>query len=211
MTNKLTVLSVAMAAVMTSSAAMAELTANAAASTNYIWRGATQTGDASAVSGGIDWANDDGLYAGTWVSNIAGGQELDFYAGYATDMFDVGVITYQYPVTPNINFTEVYVGVTVDNFSASLASTVNAASGNTGAAFDEGDMYISVGADFEPISVWVGSYMFDADAAGNPLDYVHYGVSTSKDDFTFSIDKTDQDGAAGNMRVGITWSKEWTL
>ncbi len=203
--------SAAVAAALSGSVAMAELSGNAAASTNYIWRGITQTGDAAAVSGGIDWSDDSGMYAGTWVSTIAGGQEVDLYAGYATDMFDVGVIAYTYPVSPNINFTEVYANVSFENISAGIATTVDAASGNTGGAFDKGDIYINVGADFDAVSVWLGSYMFDADSATNPLNYVHYGVSTSKDDFTFSIDKTDQDGPAGAMRVGVTWSKEWEL
>ena len=63
---------------------MAEVYANVAASSNYFWRGITQTQDGAAVSGGIDYSNDSGFYAGTWVSNVDFGSktsyELDLYA-----------------------------------------------------------------------------------------------------------------------------------
>ena len=48
-----------------------ELTANAAAQSNYIWRGLTQTVNEAAVSGGIDYATDSGFYVGTWASNVS--------------------------------------------------------------------------------------------------------------------------------------------
>lgn len=46
--------------------AQAEVTANIAASSNYYWRGITQTDDGAAVSGGLDYSNESGFYAGTW-------------------------------------------------------------------------------------------------------------------------------------------------
>ena len=53
-----------------SSIAAAEVSMNIGVTSNYIWRGVTQTGDAAAVSGGFDWSNASGLYAGTWASNV---------------------------------------------------------------------------------------------------------------------------------------------
>ncbi|MCG6937050.1 MAG: TorF family putative porin, partial [Gammaproteobacteria bacterium] len=106
--KKSIVLATAVASVLTSGIAAAELTANAAISSNYIWRGLTQTNDQAAGSGGIDWAHDSGFYVGTWVSNVAfgnvngGGYEMDVYAGYGGEVggfgYDLGAITYQYPV-----------------------------------------------------------------------------------------------------------------
>lgn len=210
------ILATAVAATLASSVATAELSANAAASTNYIWRGVTQTGDNAALSGGIDWSGDSGLYAGIWVSNLGPGlgQEVDLYAGYglelADDMgLDIGAIVYDYPLNPNTRFAEVYANLAVSNVTAGVAMTVSAGSANKGAAFDSGDLYASVSADFEPFTVYAGTYMYDANPAG-ATDYIHYGVSMSKDDFTFSIDKNDIDNASA-MRVGVTWSKEWEL
>ena len=68
--KKSIVIATAVAAVLTSGVASAELSANAAIASNYIWRGVTQTDDQAAGQGGIDWGYDSGLYAGTWVSNV---------------------------------------------------------------------------------------------------------------------------------------------
>ena len=85
----------------TSTAAYAEVTANAAATSNYLWRGQEQTGGDAAISGGIDYANESGFYAGTWASNASWADEmtyeLDLYAGFGGDInenmsYDVGYI-----------------------------------------------------------------------------------------------------------------------
>ena len=114
------VLATAVASVLTSGIATADISANAAITSNYIWRGVSQTTDQAAGQGGIDWSDDSGLYAGTWVSNVNfgadDGYEMDVYAGFggeAGDLgYDLGVISYQYPVTPEFNFTEVYLSGT---------------------------------------------------------------------------------------------------
>ena len=83
--------------------AQAGTTGNIGATSNYIWRGVTQSNDQAAVSGGVDWDHDSGAYAGGWTSSLGGGQyELDVYGGYAFDTgafsHDVGGIFYLYPV-----------------------------------------------------------------------------------------------------------------
>ena len=210
------ILSSAIAALLTSGVAVAELTANGAVSNNYIWRGMTQTGDVAAVSGGVDWTDDSGLYAGAWVSNLGagGGQEVDLYVGMGLEVademgLDVGAILYEYPVTPNGSFAEVYANVNVQMITFGAAITLLSGSANANAAFDTGDIYLSVAADLdENIAVHAGTYMFDAAGA---TDYIHYGASYSKDELTFSIDKNDAGGVAGRMRVGISYSMEWEL
>ena len=178
--KKSIVLATAVASVLSSGVAVAELSANAAVTSNYIWRGISQTNDQAAGQGGIDWGSDSGLYAGTWVSNVAfgneagGGYEMDVYAGFAGEAgglgYDLGVITYQYPVAPNTNFTEVYASGTFSMVTVGVAYTVDAASGNADLPFDSGDMYVNGSIDFtagkSDVSVYAGTYMFDAD--GNP-------------------------------------------
>ena len=69
--------------------ALAETTANAAVSNNYLWRGLTQSENDPAVSGGIDYVADSGFYVGTWVSNVSYldadpfSYEHDIYFGYS--------------------------------------------------------------------------------------------------------------------------------
>lgn len=230
--KKSLILSTAVAAALVSGPVLADLSGNAAISSNYIWRGITQTLDQAAGSGGIDWSNDSGVYAGTWVSNVdfsgdsgAGyedgtGYEMDVYAGFAGEAgsvgYDVGVITYQYPVTPNFNFTEVYVSGSFEAITVGLNLTVDNASGNDNGVFAEDDMYISLSADVtDTVSIYAGSYMFDNDGAVGvgDVDYIHYGASLSKDDFTFAVDKNDLEdaGSDDNVRFTVSWGKEFEL
>ena len=249
-TLKAVALGAAVAAALSSGVASADVTGNAAATTNYIWRGVTQTDNAAAVQGGLDWSA-GGLYVGTWLSNVdfsgAGGRkgyEMDLYAGYGGDIggfgYDLGVITYQYPMEPEINFTEVYLSGTFSVVTIGLNYTVDAASFNDAeknpdavGVFEEGDTYVFGSLDFPTkagdISLYAGSYMFDKDgkdftATGGAdvgkIDYVHYGASLSKGDFTFSVDKNDidtdnslsgGDAAADNVRFWVMWGKEFEL
>ena len=60
----------------------AEFESNVALSSDYIWRGMTQTAEEPAISGGFDIAGESGLYFGTWASNVEFGDgaalELDW-------------------------------------------------------------------------------------------------------------------------------------
>lgn len=241
---KAVALGAAVAAALSSGVAMADLTGNAAVSNNYIWRGVTQTQNAAAASGGLDWSGGPGFYVGTWLGNVdftpAGqkGYEMDVYAGWGGETqgggfaWDLGVITYQYPMEPQINFSEVYASGTFSVVTLGIAYTVDTASGNEAgkSAFDKGDTYVYGSLDFDTkpgaISLYVGSYMFDndgnvEDSGTGELDYVHYGVSLSKGDFTFAVDKNDiddnnvffgaGDATADNVRFSVTWSKEFEL
>ncbi len=213
--KKSIVLAAAVASILTSGIAAADLSANAGVFSNYIWRGVSQTADGAAGQGGIDWGNDSGVYAGVWTSTIAGGQEVDLYAGFAGEAgglgYDLGVISYQYPVTPNINFTEVYVSGSMSVVTFGVAYTVDAASGNKDAAFDSGDIYVSGSVDFpvgkSDLSLYAGSYMFTNDGVGagkigGDANYNHFGASLSKDGFTFALDKND--AASDNAVFGVT-------
>ena len=233
-TFKAITLGAAVSAAMASGVASAELTGNAAITNNYIWRGVTQTSDQAAGQGGLDYSM-GGLYVGTWLSNVdfsgtGDGYEMDVYAGYGGEIgsigYDLGVLTYQYPVSPEFNFTEAYISGTFSVVTVGLAYTIDAASGNDGGIFDKGDMYVNASLDFETkagdISLYGGSYMFDND--GQPGvgegDYIHYGASLSKGDFTFAVDKNDIDSAnalsggsssVDNVRFTVMWGKEFEL
>lgn len=97
--------------------AMAEETspysANVSLTTDYIFRGISQTSAKPAVQGGIDYVHANGLYAGIWGSNVSwiadsgavatgsATMELDTYFGFrnsAADDFtyDIGFIRYNY-------------------------------------------------------------------------------------------------------------------
>ena len=78
------------------------LSGNIALTTDYKFRGITQTSGNPAVQGGFDYV-DTQFYAGTWASNVSfsSGPELDVYAGFTPSLgpvaLNLGVIGYLYP------------------------------------------------------------------------------------------------------------------
>ncbi len=86
--------------------------ANVGITTDYIFRGISQTSGNPAVQGGIDYTHAGGLYAGAWGSNVSwitdfgatgsASLELDTYFGFRNTLenefsYDVGFIRYNYP------------------------------------------------------------------------------------------------------------------
>jgi uncharacterized protein (TIGR02001 family) len=65
---------------------------NISLTTDYIWRGISQTDEGPAIQGGLDYAHSSGLYAGAWASNVDFGPgsdanvEVDLYAGYELEL-----------------------------------------------------------------------------------------------------------------------------
>ena len=93
----------------------AGVSANVGITSDYIWRGMTQS-DGISVSGGFDYESDGGFYAGVWGANInwgystddagvltdyGSGNEFDVYFGYATEVggigVDLGYVSFKYP------------------------------------------------------------------------------------------------------------------
>lgn len=86
-------------------------TGNVSLTSNYLFRGISQTGGDPAIQGGLDYTHSSGIYVGTWASNVgwiedyqgydSGNLELDLYGGYRGSFgdiaYDLGVIKYVYP------------------------------------------------------------------------------------------------------------------
>ena len=99
----------------------AQVSANVALQSDYVWRGVSQNQEDPAIQGGFDYAHDSGFYAGVWGSSVdfqgPESTELDLYAGWSTEFesglgFDVGIIEYTYhgdEGASDANFTEFYV------------------------------------------------------------------------------------------------------
>jgi uncharacterized protein (TIGR02001 family) len=84
------------------------VTGNVAATSDYVFRGLTQTWGRPAIQGGADLSMANGFAAGFWASSISersypgGSMELDAYASYGTSFnsawsWRVGVYGYIYP------------------------------------------------------------------------------------------------------------------
>lgn len=97
-----------------------EFSGNIAFTSDYVFRGVSQTDEGFAVQGGFDFANGI-FYAGTWASNVDFGDgtsaELDLYAGLSSDFgngitWDVGVVRYIYTNSDSdLDLTEIYGGL----------------------------------------------------------------------------------------------------
>lgn len=81
---------------------LAEFSANAALTSNYVFRGVSYSDEGPALQGGLDYAHASGAYAGLWGSTVDTGVdtgvEVDGYFGYAASVedfsYDVGYINY---------------------------------------------------------------------------------------------------------------------
>ena len=191
--------------------AKSPITANIGITSNYIWRGVTQSNDISAVSGGVDYAHSSGAYVGIWQSSLAGNDyEQDIYGGYKFKAgpvaLDAGYIKYMYPAGNVTDFDEAYFNASYKMFSTGIAVNTDKEGGA-----QTGDKYFYGAAEFEVkkdliLGVKLGRYDFKAGG-----DYTHYGLNLSKDDFKISYDKNNLNGVAGDARLSVSWGKNFDL
>jgi uncharacterized protein (TIGR02001 family) len=136
---------------------------NAALTTDYRYRGLSQTRLDPAVQGGADYVhNPSGLYVGTWLSSIKwvddlggdGKVEWDIYAGKRGELatgltYDIGGLYYFYPnnsLSPSANTFELYgqlgYGPAYVKYSRSTTNLF-------GTADSKGSGYLDVGANID--------------------------------------------------------------
>mgnify|MGYP000866022882 FL=1 len=217
-----TIAAAVLAASSFSQVATAEISANVAATSNYLWRGLEQTNGAAAVSGGIDYATESGFYAGTWASNASWGDmktEVDLYFGFGGDIsnsisYDVGYIYFAYPdsVSDENDFSEIYASISASGFTFGVAVLADSEAGGDGAGFGDSiyanlDYGIALDSGAE-VGLHIGDYSGDFST-----DSTDIGISVSKDSFTFGVSKTDYDDGAGSddLKFYVSYSVDITL
>lgn len=125
--------------------AHAEVSGSITLTSDYLFRGISQTDEKPALQGGIEWEHDSGFYVGTWGSSISwladshpdvsSQLELDGYLGYRGAFgdsgveYDVGAVYYWYPGSYPAGFdkadtTELYVGLSWNILSATYSYAV---------------------------------------------------------------------------------------
>ncbi len=131
------------------------ISGNFGLTSDYRFRGISQSNKKPAVQGGIDFEHKSGFYLGNWNSSVSewtaangAGLEMDFYGGYATEIagvgLDLGAIYYYYPgakinttSTKNeYNTQEIYIGLEYGPVSFKTSYTLS-------------DRYFSLGKDGE--------------------------------------------------------------
>ncbi|HSG93843.1 MAG TPA: TorF family putative porin [Methylotenera sp.] len=186
--------------------------ASVALSSDYVWRGYSQTDNEPAISGSFDYAHQSGLYLGTWASNVDfalnGDQahiEMDAYIGYANQIgnsgidYDVGVLRYIYPGTDGGDWNEVYGNLSYHYFSLFVGH-----SGDVYGSSESGTYYNLVFAYPLPADITLGAaigyYDYDKQVFGSgaPDSANDYRISLSKEFAGFGLElsytDTDSDG-----------------
>ena len=198
--NKITLTAALLAGSMLSTPVLAAtIEGNVGATTDYIWRGDTQSkGDAS-ISGGVDIDFGNGLAAGVWTGSLGGSAdedegeanyELDIYASYSfvlngLDM-EVGYISYQYPGVADsaADFADIFVSAGIGPITVSyfmLESAEDETYEDTDAS------YVSVDAEFGLDDGWtLGLHYGEEDYDGGESDE-DTAISLSKENVTFTI------------------------
>ena len=177
--NTRTRIAIAMLALLGFADAQAGTTGSVTLTSDYVFRGLSQTNQKPALQGGVEYASDSGFYIGGWGSNvswlsdlsstaapISSSLEIDAYGGYRGRFsdavsYDVGALYYWYPGDYPAGFNsadtlEVYAGITV---TASEKVTLGAkysvaATDLFGYVDSEGSGYFELGANFAVADTW---------------------------------------------------------
>ena len=173
---------------------------NIGGTTDYRFRGISQSSFKPAVQGGIDFSHKSGAYAGVWASNVNwikdyigatdGSLEVDFFGGYKGELakdlsFDVGVIAYVYPSnnTPtNANTNEIYAALTYGPVTAKYSRSLGNFVANPNSAASQ---YLEVAASFDvgngfSITPHLGRQTIPNQTA-SAGDYTDYALTVNKD------------------------------
>ncbi len=181
------------------------LSYNVGATTDYRYRGISQTGKKPAINGGIDYAHSSGFYLGTWASTITwikdsgpvppgsmkGPVEIDVYGGYKGTLaeglgYDLGGLYYWYAgnnmkktagfVSPNT--FELYGALT---FGIVTAKYSHATTNLFGTVNSKNSGYLDLSANFDLGSGWSIVPHVGAQKIKNGNSYSDYSVAVNKD------------------------------
>jgi uncharacterized protein (TIGR02001 family) len=208
--NKLLVAALASAFALPVMAETSPFSTNVSLTTNYLYRGISQTGAKPAIQGGFDYAGASGVYAGVWGSSISwvsdgglgtnAGLELDTYAGYkgtaGAVSYDVGFLRYNYPGTygtfaanfANPETNEVYGAATYSIVTAKLSYALGDLFGVSNA---KGSTYFDV------------SVAYPIGETGYTLG-AHYGKQTYKGSSTDNLKAIGQDPTYTDYKLSVT-------
>lgn len=206
--NKLLAAALGAMFVMPALAETSPVTSNVTLTSNYLYRGISQTGAKPAIQGGFDYAHSSGFYIGAWGSSISwlsdsgvasnAGLELDTYLGFKGGdkvTYDAGFLRYNYPGTYAAGATkadtnEVYGQIGYSIVTAKLSYClgdlfgVSKAKGSTyfdlSVSYPIADSGFTVGAHYGK-QTYKGTTADALKAAGSDPSYADYNLKVSKD------------------------------
>lgn len=213
--------------------AMAQLSYNVGAVSDYRFRGIEQTSGGPSLQGGVDYAHASGAYVGVWAASgikwikefngaSKGEYEVDLYGGYKFTVkgvaLDVGAITYQYPGndsgaagTPGAgsfskaDTTEIYVGGTYSVVTLKYSQSMGDFLGNLNS---NGSRYWDLSATFDlgsgmTLVPHVGIQTVPNQSLGTKI-----GNAANYTDYALTLNKDFGKGLSGLLSVVGTDAKE---
>jgi uncharacterized protein (TIGR02001 family) len=183
------------------------LSFNVSLTSDYRYRGISQTRLKPAIQGGADYAFASGFYVGTWASTIKwikdaenaagvdakGSVEWDLYGGYKGEItkdltYDVGVLSYVYPSNKfgdipgaaNANTTEIYGALTYGPATLKYSHSVT---NLFGFADSKNSGYLDLSATFEvgPAIQLIPHVGYQRVAHYSDFSYTDYSFTVGKD------------------------------
>ncbi|TXS94233.1 hypothetical protein FV139_11610 [Parahaliea maris] len=214
-------LSATAAAVLLSgvSSAMAapEISANVTLTSDYRFRGISQSNDDIAIQGGFDLGFDNGIYIGTWGSSVDfltadgegvdGSLELDYYVGWAMETesgvgIDVGYLYYDYPGDDGLegDFQEIYGSVSFWDITLGIAYSDDYYAETEKFFYYSGDYSLGLGENLS-LDLHIGYNDLDQDGgylSDGADSYIDYSVGLTASywavDWSLAWVGTDLDG-----------------
>ena len=179
----------------------AEFEGNIALSSEYMWRGMTQSDGEAAVSGGFDISGESGAYFGVWGSNVEYGDdatmELDYYFGYAGETesglsYDIGYLLYDFPGA-DYDAEEIYLGLGYSYFGVTYYAGQDDAPDNVefSVSLGETGLGLTIG-DYDDVGQYtILAYDIPISLAGLSIGLawndIDYDDAAAEDDDVFAI------------------------
>ena len=179
----------------------AEFEGNIALSSEYMWRGMTQSDGEAAVSGGFDISGESGAYFGVWGSNVEYGDdatmELDYYFGYAGETegglsYDIGQLLYDFPGA-DYDAEEIYLGLGYSYFGVTYYAGQDDAPDNVefSVSLGETGLGLTIG-DYDDVGQYtILAYDLPISLAGLSIGLawndIDYDDAAAEDDDVFAI------------------------
>jgi len=182
-------------------------TANAAITSDYVFRGQTQSDNGIAAQGGVDYTDASEFYVGAWGSSVSGtagntgnGFEVDAYGGWAHSWndfgLDVGYIIYEYTDSKfKAGSKEFYVG-----FDWGPAN-ITYYNGKDESTAPNDYNYVDVGLDLELVDDVLLSFHYGRYSPDRGPGFNDFKVAASKNilDLDVSLSVTYEDGTSNNV------------
>lgn len=167
-----------------------DLSGNVAITSDYVFRGVSQTEEEAAIQAGADLTNGT-FYAGVWASNVSfpgdpdTNAEIDLYGGFKPQAagwtVDIGAIAYLYANQPSgadYDYVEAKLGASRSSGPWSYGATVYWSPDFFGAAEDEAT-YVQADLAYKPADKWTISGAVGRQWVSSNFDYTTWNAGVA--------------------------------